>query len=223
MEEEFKNDPRISLRMTKKIPRKRTYKNWKERRFYESGAYREPGSWLYLEHPTHTDWYSLSEMLKFIDAAEKNNIDPVDFVAMGISETGLGNQDYGNPTRINTTAHPNLYKILDKIPDTQPEKQHAAMIDYGAKIMKENFKKYPKDRASALQAYSGEGKTIYGGEWNNVDYQLGTTKVFGRPYEQINFWEEKPQAKRVMEIAEILKKHPDLRGMFPTNLSTFLE
>src|SRR3972149_11889122 len=103
-----------------------TYKNWKEKRYYETGANKEPGSWMYLEHPTHSDWYSLSTMLDFIDAAEKNNINPIDYVALGISESGLGNQDYTNPVRVSWKSHPDFTEKIGKVP-YDPEKKRAAV------------------------------------------------------------------------------------------------
>ena len=55
-----------------------------------------------------------------------------------------------------------------------------------------------------------------------MEYQLGTTSVFGKPYSKINFRAEKPQAKRIVGIADLLKDHPDLAGLFESKLSDFL-
>jgi hypothetical protein len=198
------------------------YKDWKTKRFYETGAHEDPSSWVYLEHPKLADWYSLNAMLDFIDAAKRHEVDPSLYTALGISESGLGNQDYGNPVHIFWNKHPELQKQMEKIPDTQLEKQRQTIIDYGAKYLADQFKRYSGDLLSALQAYSGTGKTIYTGHPDVVKYQLDTTRVFGKPYQKINFWKDKPQANRIVGIANLLRENPELTGLFEPKLSDVL-
>jgi len=187
---------------------------WQKERFYKTGASEEPGSWFWMNHPTHSDWYSLDMASKFADAAKSVGVDPWDFVALGISESGLGNQDYGNPTRLWWKAYPEFVEnVMSKIPDSKPEEQQKAVIGQGAKILAEKIKEYPNDRTRAIQAYSGKGKTIYGGHPDVVEYQLGTKKVFGKDYRDIDFWRDMPQGKRVVTISDILKSMPELQGL----------
>lgn len=228
---------------------KKAYKTWKEKRLHETGAAEEPGSWFYLEHPTHSDWYSLSMALKFIDAAQKYGIDPYDYLALGISETGLGNPTpsnpamASNPARIDWGQHEERLKKLYpefKARGELPEVQREVSIDYGARYLSEMLNKYINDKLAGLQAYSGAGKTIYGGSPEEIKEIYGTTKFFGgRPYKEIDFWKEKPQAKRITEISDILRGMPELEGLIskpesikekepvtekgPTTISEFLE
>lgn len=200
----------------------KSYKSWKERRFYETGAYQDPHSWFYMDHPTLSDWYNLSTLLDFMDSAEKAGVNPLYYVALGISETNLGNKSYTNPSRIFYKSHPDLSRILAKIPDSQEEKIRKAHLDYGAKYLASKFKEFPNDVISALQAYSGKGRTIYGGRPDMVEYITGSKRSFGKPYHKINYWRDKPQALRILEIASILQNTPELEGLFEPTVSKFL-
>lgn len=188
------------------------HKSWKDKRFYETGAYLDPSSWFYLEHPTHSDWYSLATVLDFIDSAERANINPLWYVALGISESGLGNKD-ANQVRIFFKHHPSLMAELEKIPDSQEARQKKAILDYGAKYLAQMLSKYSPDVVKGLQAYSGTGRTIYSGHPEVVEYVTGSRRSFGKPFHKIRYDREMPQAVRILEIASKLRQMPELAGL----------
>jgi hypothetical protein len=177
-------------------------KDWKERQFRQRGVSKYPEEWFYLEHPTHKDWYQKEMAKRFVSAAKDVGVDPYDYLAVGVSESGLGNLHPSNPARIDWDAH---QKFLTGPGD--PGSQRS--IEVGAILLKEALSKYV-DRLSGLQAYSGTGKTIYGGNPKAVEALYGTTKIFGKPFQQIDFWKEKPQGKRVDAISQLLRKNPEV-------------
>lgn len=192
------------------------YKSWKEKRADDLSIENEPGNWEYLDIGKYRDWYHLPTMLQYVAAAEKYGINPFDYVALGISESGLGNTDPGNPSRIYWSQHPSLTQMLSPTGMMPKEEDTRELsIDFGAKFLADKFRQYPNDRMKALQAYSGTGKTIYGGHPDVVQYQTGSTRSFGKPYQSINYWIDQPQAKRIAMIAEVIKALPELRGLFP--------
>jgi len=152
-----------------------------------------------------SDYYSKPMMRQFINSAKKYGVDPYDFLALGISESGLGHRHPSNPTRVDIGQHFPQYP-----PPYGPPMEE--LVDFSAKYLAEQLKKY-SDKLSAIQAYSGTGKTIYGGSSKAVKEEYGTTKMFGRPFQEIDFWKEKPQAKRVMSISEQLKKTPEVANL----------
>ena len=177
-------------------------KDWKERQFRERGVGKHPEEWFYLEHPTHKDWYQKEVAKRYIGAAKSAGVDPYDYLALGVSESGLGNLHPSNPSRIDWDVH---QEFLNK--GEEPESQRS--IEVGAILLKRALDKY-QDRLSGLQAYSGTGKTIYGGRPEVVDRLYGTTKMFGKPFQKIDFWKEKPQGKRVDELSQLLRKNQDV-------------
>jgi len=78
------------------------------------------------------------------------------------------------------------------------------LIDYGARYLAEGIKNYPNDLLSGVQAYSGVGKKPYGGRTDPNE------KFFNKKAKDTNFWRDKPQAKRVLAIYNILKKNPKM-------------
>jgi len=173
---------------------KRQYQNWREKRFYETGAVESPQSWFYFQHPTHSDWYKLSMALKFITAAKKYGVDPYDFTALGISESGLGNLHPSNPTRVDIGLHFPRYRDVANPPVNE-------LIDFSAKYLADKLGQY-KDKLSGIQAYSGTGKVPYSGQRGK--------KYFGKTIQEIDLWRDKPQAKRVLDISSRLKKQPEI-------------
>ena len=182
------------------------FKNWKEKRFSETGAFKKPEGWIWVDHPTHSDWYQKEVINQFIISAKKYGIDPYDFIALGISETGLGNQNPGNPARINFAVHPS-YSIPPPEFTTSPKvfrKARGVAIDNAAEILAKQLKKY-KDKESGIQAYSGTGRTLYGG---------GTAgNWFGKPLAGQDMWKEKPHAKRVLDISSKIRENPQIKSM----------
>jgi len=185
------------------------------------GVSENPQDWTWFvdqsKPSTHTDWYNLPTILEFANAARKYGLDPADFVALGMSESGLGNFDPGNPARVFWSKHPSLMKALSGGDDSGnlafmlPEDESRKIsLDFAAKFLAEKFKQYPNDRMTALQAYSGLGNTLYGGNPDVVEYNLGSKRAFGKPYNQINYAKEKPQAQRVARLAEQVKTNPDM-------------
>jgi hypothetical protein len=186
------------------------YSNWKERRFYETPAWENPENWFYFEHPTHSDWYSKPMAQKFMATAKDVGVDPFDFLAVGISESGLGNLHPSNPARVNWGVHD---KFLRGPEDETPERS----MQVGALLLKQAMDKY-KDRLSALQAYSGTGKTVY----PNAPKGQRPKKMFNRPIKEIDFWKEKPQGHRVDEISQLLQRNQAILDLMKS-LSTSQE
>ena len=187
---------------------KKNFSDWKEKRFYESGAADNPDYWVWVDHPTHSDWYNKERISYFADVARKNGVDPYDFIALGISESGLGNQHFENPTRVNRGVH------FPGVKDVKPEE----LIDFSAKYLSEQLKKYG-DREAGIQAYSGTGKTVYStpllDSGGNIDASTNPSsgKFFGKKKKDTDYWKEKPQAKRVIDIAEKIKTDPAIFGI----------
>lgn len=184
--------------------------NWQEKRYNQLGVFMNPDAWTYLEHPTHSDWYQKGAIQKFAEAATRHGVDPYDFVALGISESGLGNQWPSNPTRIMLDKHGSELTRLYGMEDPSKQLGGADMLtDYGARYMRDMMRKYP-NRPDYLQAYSGTGRTFYGGNPG------ANSKWFGKPLGTINAWQDKPQAKRIMDISERLKTHPEIPDLIST-------
>ncbi len=187
--------------------------DWNRKRAQQLGVNEDPNRWLWIEHPKHADWIDKATVSDFVDAAEKQGIDPYYFLGMGMVESHLGNLDPDNRARVHMGAHD---KALDKLgvfkdQGVNGKSIRQGLIDFAASLMKGHFKKYGKDPVTALQAYSGTGKTIYKGIPDLVEYQYGTTKVFGKPFQQIDFWKEKPQGKATYELANLLKDNEAIR------------
>jgi len=194
------------------------YRNWQEKRSVETGAAEYPKGWVWIDIPKFQDYYSVETIKKFITSAKRYNVDPYDFVALGIAESGLGRTTFSNPAHIDLPLHtrglwwalhekdPTKFRDPRQLP---LEEKRDLYIDYSAKLLAEKLGKY-KDKLSAIQAYSGTGKTVYGGDPETVKDLYGTTRLFGKPFSQINFWKEKPQAKRIAEISAQLKKQKSI-------------
>ena len=193
------------------------YRNWQEKRLVETGAAEYPKGWTWIDIPKFQDYYPVETIKKFITSAKKYNVDPNDYLAVGIAESGLGLKHPSNPSRINIDVHLDRMKQLyPQLANFREISEHPRFqdisIDYGARYLGEQLGKY-KDRLSALQAYSGTGKRLYGGpaRWQMTPGAFtGEEKYFGKPSTKINFWKEKPQGKRVAEISELLKKQKNI-------------
>ncbi len=192
-------------------PNKKAPKNWKEKRERETGASLSPDEFMYLGEPTKfADWYPKEAILQFDAAARAHNLSPFDFLGLGIAESGLGYKHPDNPTRINLGVHQKemerLYPgVSFEEQDSEPgqsEKRRDTNIYHGAKLLAESLSHYPEDRLSGIQAYSGTGRTPYGGGAGK--------KYFGQSIKKLNLWRDKPQAKRVVEISDALKSIPEL-------------
>lgn len=181
--------------------------SWKDRRAYETGALVEPDKWVWVEHPSHSDYYPKEDIKYFAERAAAHGIDPYDFIALGISESGLGMQPgtYTNPTRVDLATHYNLLPDDGKATPSPEE-----LIDFSAEYLAKQFAKY-KDRAKSIQAYSGTGSKIYPKVVKGVHPPNTTAnKFFGKAKEQIDAWKDQPQSKRVMSISEQLRRNPDI-------------
>ncbi len=203
------------------------FKTWKDRRaaelsgrvpgFEVDGGVPTPGTgpldvpdrwlWLDLEKTKHSDYYNKDMVQKFAAAAKKYGVDPYDFIALGISETGLGNQDPRNPSKINPAEHEKTIRKLYSNVDS--ENWGDIGIDYGARYLAEQQKKYPKNKLAALQAYSGTGSKLYKKTpWVDAPPE---SRWFGKPLKEQDMWKDKPQAKRIVAIAEKLRKNKEFR------------
>lgn len=196
------------------------YKNWKQKRQYETGAIDYPKGWMWMDLPKFADYYPKETVKKFIQSAERYKLDPNDLLALGVAESGLGMKHPDNPLRINYDAHDKemrkRYPALQEVRDIGDAPGiRDIVIDYGTELLADSFKKY-KDRISALQAYSGTGSTLYGGpkRWAMTPGGIsGEEKFFGKPIKETDFWKEKPQGKRVNEISIWLRKNEELQQM----------
>ena len=206
-------------------------KTWKERRFYETNAHKNPDQWIWINHKTHSDWYDKDIIKRARDIAIENGIDPYTFIAKGITESHLGNLHPDNPYRLDLRLHyPEILKMIErgeynlekggrevsnawKTQEIGTDAGRDIMMDYAAKHFKKGLNKYPKDELAGIQAYSGEGKTIYGGHPDVVRYHTGSTRSFGKPYQQIDFWKEKPQAKDTISVRNVIKDNPEVKSI----------
>lgn len=199
------------------------FKDWKEKQYVESGVYKDPDKYIWVDHPMYSDWYSKDMITKFSIAAKKYGVDPYDYIALGIVESGLGRQHPSNPSRVLEQLHgERIQKLYPEFPNyltramageskiqILADKSRDILIDYGARYLSEQLKKYP-DKESGIQAYSGTGKTVYGGDVSFIRDVYGTTRMFGKPFQQIDFWKEKPQAKRILDTSKKLKENSDI-------------
>lgn len=190
--------------------------NWKERRWNQLNVHESPADWIYLDnHKTHADWYQKGMVQQLAEAADRYGVDPYDYVALGISETGLGNQTDANPVRIYWPAHAKAFEERygynpDDVQAVTAEDKERHVIDYGAKYLADQFARFPNDRLSALQAYSGTGSKIYGGRTSG--------KYFGKNQQNLNAWRDKPQGRRVMELSDLLRKSPEFQEIIDSVL-----
>lgn len=189
--------------------RKPSHASWKDRRAYETGALTEPDKWTWVEHPSHSDYYSKQDVAYFLETAIAHGVDPYDFLALGISESGLGSHPdtRHNPTRVDLGLHFGAKPEEGNIPS--PEE----LIDFSAEYLAKQFTKY-KDRAKALQAYSGTGTKIYPGasKKQGLPPNITSKKFFGKQKDKINAWRDQPQAKRTMSISDSLKKNEEIKN-----------
>ena len=199
------------------------YKNWKEKRAQETEAGRYPEDWIWFDkYPKYEDYYNKDIIKRFVESAVKYGIDPYTYVALGISESGLGNKDPWNPPRIMIDKHKELEKALPPgfIGGVEnPETYRNSLIDFGAKYLSQQYKNFPENELKAIQAYSGLGKTIYGGHPDVVEYTTGSKRSFGKDYRKINYVKEKQQAKRVIGIREKLREEQEFIKIINNNLN----
>jgi len=177
------------------------------------GPISNPQGWLWMQLPEKkTDWYSKDMMKQFAEAAKRHGVDPLTYIALGVAETQLGNVNPTNPAMIYPVAHPAGFGTRKKLYGDKAETPEAS-IDYGARLLHEGYKRFPKDELAAIQSYSGTGRTIYSKP--KADSDTVTPKItsksryFGRPVKSIDFWKEKPQAHRVQEIAKALRQNKE--------------
>jgi len=179
------------------------------------GPLTDPESWVWADLPDqpmgrgfktgeHSDWLDKRNIESFVDAARRHGVDPLTFTALGISESHLGNLYPENPTQVNANAHElalaRLYGHMGGLPEAEQN------IDYGARLLKAAYNKYPSDELSAAQAYSGEGRKL--GYGDPEDY------YFGKKLKDIDFWRDKPQGRRLLSVRERLKENPDFMEVF---------
>lgn len=175
------------------------FQNYKDKRDYQLGVYRDPNKWIWFEHPTHRDFLNKDVAGKFINTAMKYGIDPYKYLALGISETRLGNNNYSNPTQIRFDIHRDR---IDKLyPLNSGMSDQDVAIDYGGRYLKEMLDKYKGNELAGLQAYSGTGQVLYGGKAQG--------KFFGRNQAGLRVWDEHPQANRIVDIAGRIRKMPE--------------
>jgi hypothetical protein len=186
--------------------------DWNRKRAEELNVTTNPEQWIWFEHPKHADWINKQSLFDFIEAAERHGVDPYYMLGMGMVESHLGNLHPSNPARINWDVHEPALRKLGIFEDQGTQESiRSGLIDFAARLLKEHFTKYPNDPISALQAYSGKGKTLYGGNSAVVKDLYGTTKMFGKPFQKIDFWKEKPQGKAAYELATLLKDNAAVR------------
>ncbi len=196
-------------RRVEALPSGGGYKDWKQKRAFDTGAFENPEEFLWMDIPPYSDYYRKEAIKQFGNSAKKHGVEPNLFTALGVAESGLGNRHFSNPTRVDLTIHEKRLKDLGYDKD-YPED----LIDYSARFLSELQGKY-KSPLNAAQAYSGMGRTLYGGKADKVKQLTGSTRVFGgRDFRTINFKKEKPQGKRVLAIAEALKKIPELQSLY---------
>lgn len=186
-----------------------------EAKVWQPGLHRYGTSQGYFElknHPTHSSYYDAGAARAFIAAAKRHGVDPVLYTALGISESRLGQADNYNLPRINLDAHSDELEKLygrsnwfDAAPDWMS--QSLDLIDFGARYLASTIKRYPGNLLKGVQAYSGVGRKAYGGTADEG------RRFFGKDIKDINFWRDKPQAKRVLEIYELLKKDPQMERL----------
>jgi hypothetical protein len=196
--------------------------NWKQKRWNKLKVFEKPEDWVYLDgHKTHNDWYNKNNIAMFVEAAKKYGVDPYDFTALGISESGLGNVDGINltralyPAKTATKGDPNVRGRWESLqykgsPRTMEEEaeldplRKKMFIETGAEYLKLMTDKFPGNRTAAIQAYSGEGsqpihmyKNSFGKTWG---------KGSGR-----DMWKEHPQANRVIELSNLIRNNPEIK------------
>lgn len=188
--------------------------NWQQKRWNDLEVYNNPKGWFWFgDHKTHSDYYDVGIARLFAEKAKQHGVDPLLYVALGISESGLGNQAAEDWPRINFDAHRDeMVKLYgDRINNIArgPEEHYERMedlVDFGARHLARSLKRYPKDLLSGVQAYSGTGRVPYGG-----DTEEGH-RFFGKDIDKIDLWKEKPQGKRILGIYERLKKDKGLQA-----------
>lgn len=185
------------------------YKGWKEKRQYETGALDNPKEFIWFEHPKFQDYYPKQAIAEFARAAKKFGVDPATYVSLGISESGLGYKNPSNPARINYGVHGgNIWKMVgDGIISSLDRRGQS--VEFGASYLAQQAKKY-KTPIEAIQAYSGTGVKPYGKSKAELERHLGTSKFFGTPYEKTNFWRDKPQGERVLEVLSKVKQQKEI-------------
>jgi hypothetical protein len=193
-----------TLTQIKNLSSQNPPKDWRDRQYQKRGVSKDPSNFLWMDLGAHSDWYQKDIIKKFVDAANKYGVSPADYVALGISESGLGNQHSSNPSRINWDVHNK--RLAEEYPEYAergglPAVQREVGIDFGAKYLSEQLKRFP-DKLSGIQAYSGTGRTPYNGKRGG--------RYFGTQIRDLNLWKDKPQARRVMEFSDKLKSIPEL-------------
>ena len=164
----------------------------KKERAQQLGVARSPEDWVWVSAGPYSDYFYKPYITEFADKARKSGIDPNDFLALGVAESGLGNFRPSNPFSVDWGQH--FPEAWEK--KVMPDRD--TLIDFSAKLFKEGLTKYPKDRIKALQAYSGLGKINEPGDYTEL------YKRFGKQH---------PQGKKVDYLSKFLKSNPDIQEL----------
>lgn len=214
------------------------YKDWRTRRFHETGAWQDPQSWSYVPNSTHGDWYNLDNIMQFVDAATKYNVPINDYLALGVSESGLGNKHPSNPARVNYEANwENLIRLYPDLVDVygvpgknnktemfaeakSPELGKQVSIDFGAKRLSDLLAKNPNNRIRGIQKYSGAGKRMNVGYKSSPKAKPATpeSRFFGKKLKDLDFHKQPEQALRVDKISKDVSKDTRLQELINEHL-----
>ena len=189
--------------ITTKVAKAR-YKDWQDKRYHESGAVDNPDAFVWLDHPTHSDYLPKALLQQFAQIGREQGVDPYIFTGAAISESNLGRARPENPLSVDLGQHPSHGEtFVDRIQETGQRPHPAELTDYAASYMKEMLSKFSGNQLAGIQAYSGTGE--------KTTEKMPGSKIFGKELSSTHFWRDKDHAKRVKSIADALRSNKDAR------------